>query len=74
MNKRNIGSLARLGLLRSEYSNYGSQKSRGDTYRQQEQKRHIGALARSGWLPSFRPVRSGRFSRSGRARSRIVGS
>ncbi|XP_055907437.1 neuropeptide-like 1 [Eupeodes corollae] len=32
-------------------------------------KRHIGALARSGWLPAgFRSVRSGRFSRSGRAR------
>lgn len=34
-----------------------------------QQKRHIGALARSGLLPAaFRPFRSGRFSRSGRAR------
>ncbi|XP_053686067.1 neuropeptide-like precursor 1 [Sabethes cyaneus] len=35
------------------------------------QKRHIAALARSGWLPAFRPSRAGagRFSRSGRARS-----
>ncbi|XP_055599554.1 uncharacterized protein LOC129748824 isoform X1 [Uranotaenia lowii] len=35
-------------------------------------KRHIASLARSGWLPSFRPSRGssgGRFSRSGRARS-----
>ena len=38
------------------------------------QKRHIASLARSGWLPSFRPIRGGRFSRSGRARSQIVGS
>ncbi|XP_058835090.1 neuropeptide-like precursor 1 isoform X2 [Topomyia yanbarensis] len=37
------------------------------------QKRHIASLARSGWLPSFRPSRAaGRFSRSGRARSQIV--
>ncbi|XP_055599559.1 uncharacterized protein LOC129748824 isoform X2 [Uranotaenia lowii] len=38
-------------------------------------KRHIASLARSGWLPSFRPSRGssgGRFSRSGRARSQIV--
>ena len=68
--KRNIGSLARMGMLRSDFSNYGQQKQ----YRQQQEKRHIGALARSGWLPAFRPVRGGRFSRSGRARSQIVGS
>ncbi|XP_055529480.1 neuropeptide-like precursor 1 isoform X2 [Wyeomyia smithii] len=38
------------------------------------QKRHIASLARSGWLPAFRPSRSaaGRFSRSGRARSQIA--
>lgn len=29
------------------------------------QKRHIGAMARSGWIPSFRPTLN-RFSRSGR--------
>lgn len=29
------------------------------------EKRHLGALARSGWIPSFRPTRN-RFSRSGR--------
>lgn len=62
--KRNIGSLARLGMLRPD-SGYGGPH---------QQKRHIGALARSGWLPAFRPVRGGRFSRSGRARSQIVGS
>lgn len=67
--KRNIGSLARLGMLRSDMSGYGQQRR----YSQQS-KRHIGALARSGWLPAFRPVRGGRFSRSGRARSQIVGS
>ncbi|XP_058463534.1 neuropeptide-like precursor 1 isoform X2 [Malaya genurostris] len=40
---------------------------------QSPQKRHIASLARSGWLPSFRPSRAaGRFSRSGRARSQIV--
>lgn len=38
-------------------------------------KRHIASIARSGWSPSFRPSRAaGRFSRSGRARSHIVGS
>lgn len=68
--KRNIGSLARMGLLRNDYSSYEQQKK----YNQQQEKRHIGALARSGWLPSFSPVRGSRFSRSGRARSQIVGS
>lgn len=29
------------------------------------EKRHLGALARSGWIPSFGPSRN-RFSRSGR--------
>jgi hypothetical protein len=29
------------------------------------EKRHIGAIARSGWIPSFRPTNN-RFSRSGR--------
>ena len=29
------------------------------------EKRHIGAMARSGWIPSFRPTLN-RFSRSGR--------
>lgn len=68
--KRNIGSLARQGLLRSDVSNYLNQKQ----YRQQSEKRHLGALARSGWLPAFRSIRGGgRFSRSGRARSRTVG-
>lgn len=38
-------------------------------------KRHIASIVRSGWMPSFRPSRNaGRFSRSGRARSQIVGS
>lgn len=60
-----------MGLLRSDMSSYGQQRQ----YNQQPlDKRHIGALARSGWLPAFRPVRGGRFSRSGRARSQIVGS
>ncbi|XP_021706848.1 uncharacterized protein LOC5565029 isoform X2 [Aedes aegypti] len=37
------------------------------------QKRHLGSIIRSGWMPSFRPSRTtGRFSRSGRARSHIV--
>lgn len=67
--KRNIGSLARQGLLRSDVSNYLNQRQ----YRQQSEKRHLGALARSGWLPAFRSIRGGRFSRSGRARSRTVG-
>lgn len=67
--KRNIGSLARQGLLRSDVSSYLNQKQ----YHQQEEKRHLGALARSGWLPAFRSIRGGRFSRSGRARSRTVG-
>lgn len=70
MGKRNIGSIARMGLLRTDPNNGYMMRQ----YRQQEQKRHIGALARSGWLPAFRPVRGGRFSRSGRARSQIVGS
>ncbi|XP_055310631.1 neuropeptide-like 1 isoform X2 [Sitodiplosis mosellana] len=64
--KRNIGSLARQGLLRSDVSNYLNQKQ----YRQQSKKRHLGALARSGWLPAFRSIRGGRFSRSGRGRAR----
>lgn len=67
--KRNIGSLARQGLLRSDINSYLNQKQ----YHQQEEKRHLGALARSGWLPAFRSIRAGRFSRSGRARSRTVG-
>lgn len=63
--KRYIGALARIGMLRNDGG-----------FRRQE-KRHIGAAFRSGWLPTtsaFRPVRGGRFSRSGRARSRIVGN
>lgn len=67
--KRNIGSLARQGLLRSDVNSYLNQKQ----YRQQSEKRHLGALARSGWLPAFRSIRGGSFSRSGRARSRTVG-
>jgi hypothetical protein len=66
-----------MGMLRNnDYNTYGDMKTMASTsYRQKQQdKRHIGALARSGWLTSFRPVRGGRFSRSGRARSRIVGS
>jgi hypothetical protein len=51
-----------------------SQLSDGKDLVEQPQKRHIASLARSGWLPSFRPIRGGRFSRSGRARSQIVGS
>ncbi|XP_062698398.1 uncharacterized protein LOC109398506 isoform X2 [Aedes albopictus] len=40
---------------------------------QSPQKRHLGSIIRSGWMPSFRPSRTaGRFSRSGRARSHIV--
>lgn len=70
MEKRHIGALARHGWLRSD-DRFADQKV---PLLRQEDKRHIGALARSGWLPSsFRPVRGGRFSRSGRARSRIVG-
>lgn len=67
--KRNIGSLARQGLLRSDVSSYLNPKQ----YRQQADKRYLGALARSGWMPAFRSIRGGRFSRSGRARSRTVG-
>lgn len=68
--KRNIGSLARQGLLRSDVNSYLNQKQ----YRQQSEKRHLGALARNGWMPAFRSARGiGRFSRSGRARSRTVG-
>lgn len=67
--KRNIGSLARQGLLRSDVSNYLNLKQ----YRQQNDKRHLGALVRSGWLPALRSIRGGRFSRSGKARSRTVG-
>lgn len=59
-----------MGLLRNDFSSYEQQKK----YSNQQEKRHIGALARSGWLPSFSPVRGSRFSRSGRARSQIVGS
>lgn len=70
-NKRYVGALARLGMLRS--SSFGD-----SAFRQRPEKRHVGAAFRSGWLPyhqaSFRPVRGGRFSRSGRARSQIVGS
>lgn len=72
--KRNLQSLARNGMLRSDLARYVSSLNGRDLYRQQEQKRHIGSVARSGWLPAFRPVRSGRFSRSGRARSQTVGS
>lgn len=66
--KRYIGALARMGMLRPEsVDNMWSGR--------RTEKRHIGALARSGWMPSaFRPVHGGRFSRSGRARSHIVGS
>lgn len=70
--KRNIGSLARQGLLRSDVNSYLNQKQ----YRQHNEKRHLGAVARSGFLPAFRSIRGGgvgRFSRSGRARSRTVG-
>lgn len=42
-------------------------------YRQQSDKRHLGALARAGWFPAFRSARGGRFSRSGRAKSLTVG-
>lgn len=65
--KRYIGSLARLGMLRSSDAN---------DYWRRPQKRHIGALARSGHFRStsaFGPVHSS-FVRSGRARSQIVGS
>lgn len=38
-------------------------------------KRHSASLVRQGWMPSFRPSRgTSHFSRSGRARSQIVGS
>lgn len=37
-----------------------------DDYEIQKQKRHIGAIARLGWTPSFRPYAISRFSRSGR--------
>lgn len=67
--KRNIGSLARQGLLRSDVNSYLNQRQ----YHRQADKRYIGALARSGWLPAFRSTRGGRFSRSGRTRSRTVG-
>lgn len=67
--KRNIGSLARQGLLRSDFSSYLNQRQ----YRQQADKRYIGSLARSGLLPSFRSARGNRVNRSGRTRSRIVG-
>lgn len=67
--KRNIGSLARQGLLRSDANNLFNARQ----YQQQSDKRHLGALVRSGWVPAFRSARGGRFSRSGRARSRTVG-
>lgn len=77
--KRNIGSLARMGLLRSDVRNYGQLRSAQVGGRQQQQriyaeKRHLGSLARSGWLQAFRPTRGHRFIRSGRDESEIVGS
>ncbi|XP_026471203.1 neuropeptide-like 1 [Ctenocephalides felis] len=56
--KRFLGSVVRGGWFRGD--------SRGTAFRSPG-KRHIGALARLGWLPSFRALRSNRFSRSGRA-------
>lgn len=66
--KRNIGSLARQGLLRSDYNNLLNPRAQ-----QLNDKRHLGALARTGWFSGYRPARGGRVSRSERARSRTVG-
>lgn len=75
LDKRHVGSLARLGMLHSsDLSPYRQHRSTYENDEDTVDKRHIGALARSGWLPAFRPVRGGQFSRSGRARSRTVGS
>lgn len=67
--KRNIGSLARQGLLRNDVNSLINLNS----YRQREDKRYLGSIARTGWRPGFRSIRNGQFSRSGRARSRFVG-
>lgn len=101
--KRNIGALARMGLLRSDTNSYGQLRSamggrsgggggagrqlmRPPQLRQMQpmppmrrrffsaEKRHLGSLARSGWLQAFRPTRGHRFIRSGRDESDIVGS
>lgn len=75
--KRNIGALARMGLLRSDPNSYGQLRAHGGRQQQPQRmaaKRHLGSLARSGWLQAFRPTRAHRFIRSGRDESDIVGS
>lgn len=100
--KRNIGALARMGLLRSDPNGWGQLRSAQQGQRQQMQrayrgaarmgrssplaaaaaaasttaaaaaameKRHLGSLARSGWLQAFRPARAHRYTRSGRGES-----
>lgn len=52
------GSLAKSGWFRPVSRSYSSFTSLPD-------KRHVAALARLGWLPSYRSVR--RFNRSGRS-------
>ncbi|XP_050298954.1 uncharacterized protein LOC126737909 isoform X2 [Anthonomus grandis grandis] len=54
--KRFLGSVAKSGWFRpSSYSSFSSLP----------EKRHVAALARLGWLPSYRSIR--RFNRSGRS-------
>lgn len=67
LDKRHIGSLARMGF------HSGSPPSSLRGFLPRQEKRHLGAIVRSGWTPSFRAFRGGRFSRSGRAKSQIVG-
>lgn len=67
--KRNIGSLARQGLLRSDYNNLLNPRAQQLI----NDKRHLGALARTGWFTAYRSARGGRVSRSERGRSRTVG-
>ncbi|XP_060522874.1 neuropeptide-like precursor 1 [Cylas formicarius] len=55
--KRFLGSLAKSGWLRTP--------DRDSPFASQPEKRHVAALARLGWLPSYRSVR--RYTRSGRS-------
>ncbi|XP_057656298.1 neuropeptide-like precursor 1 isoform X1 [Diorhabda carinulata] len=65
VSKRFLGSVAKSGWFRPSSSSSSSMSSK---YLNPD-KRHIGSLARLGWLPSFRHIR--RFNRSGRSASEI---
>ncbi|CAH2008230.1 unnamed protein product [Acanthoscelides obtectus] len=64
--KRFLGSVAKSGWFRPQSLSSGS-RSTSTRYQFSPGKRHIGALARLGWLPSLRNIR--RFNRSGRSAS-----